>query len=471
MFHSRTRVHRLSPHARCAVCGPALGASQPWVAAMIVGIALLISPCGMFAQHGGGGGGGGRGLLGSGTGANAGRPGGVSEKDDLKNFHQAMAVMATAEQRAAFAKISQYAQAAIDQLQAFRESLHQVPSGSPLSDRATAVERAIEQARAGNQNFLTSFSPAQKSGLKDITGKLAKADSEVDKQIKTFNQAVQTPKPEGEQIASSAASLDKQFASFQSEQLALGREMGVLLPADGQELAFNLPPVTSSVNVAGQPVSIVTSGDVSRTSSENGHNTFSLKLTADLSDLQQNITSIVRSELTRSPRCGERIEIHEATLTPLPPASLVVAHLHYEHWICPPAASPTELAGGDGEIEIKLTASLEPNARLQLGSEIIRVDADRFLRDLLRSGDLGETLSEQIAASVLSAMQKGADLKTALPPAAEASATLEKAQFQNAGAGQLSLVLDGQLQFSDEQTKLFATQLKQRLSAQQTSPP
>jgi hypothetical protein len=31
------------------------------------------------------------------------------------------------------------------------------------------------------------------------------------------------------------------------------------------------------------------------------------------------------------------------------------------------------------------------------------------------------------------------------------------------------LVLDGELRFSDDQTKEFANQLKQRLSAQQTS--
>jgi hypothetical protein len=85
---------------------------------------------------------------------------------------------------------------------------------------------------------------------------------------------------------------------------------------------------------------------------------------------------------------------------------------------------------------------------------------------LLRSGDLGATLRDQIAASLLSALQKGTDLKATLPPVAQGSATLQKVQFQDAGASQLNLVLDGELQFSDEQTQQFAVQLKQRLSAQ-----
>jgi hypothetical protein len=414
----------------------------------------------------------------TGAGAGTGLGSGVSTKDDLKDFHQAMAIQATDEQRVAFAKIAQYTQAASDRLKAFRDLSQKVPASSPLSDRATtldqALDQAIAQARAGNHNFLASFSTKQKSGLKDIAKKLEKADSDLDKQVKALDQIVQivqTSKSGAESIASSAASLDKELASFQDVQLALGREMGILLSTDGQDLTFNLPKVTNSINVAGQPVSIQASGAVSRqstgTPAENGRNLFTLKLTADLSEVQQNITVILRSQLTRSPRCGERLEVQQATLTPLAPASLVVARVHLERWVCPPGQeSPMEVAGGDGTIEVKLTPSVEQKTGLGLISEITRVDAERFLRDLLRSGDLGDTLRQQIAASVLSTLQKGTDLKTTLPPAAQQSATLQKAQFQDAGAGQLSLLIEGQLQLSDEQTQQFAAQLKQPQSAQ-----
>ena len=433
------------------------------MAVLIIGIALLASSSRTLAQRSGGGGG--HGMTPGGGGA--GLASGVNEKDDLKNFHQAMAVQATDEQRAAFAKLAQYTQDASDRLKAFRDLLQKVSASSPLSDRATTLDQAIEQARASNKNFIASFSPKQKSGLKDIAKKLEKADSDLDKQVKTLDQIVQivhTSKSDGEPIASSAASLAKQLATFQDEQLALGREMGILLPTDVQDLTFNLPKVTNSINVAGQPVSISASGIVSRQSAgtnENGRNLFSLKLTADLSDVQHNITAILRSKLTRSPRCGERLEIQQATLTPMAPASLVVVRVHFERWVCPPGQeSPMEVAGGDGTIEVKLTPSVEQKAGLGLISEITRVDAERFLRDLLRSGDLGDTLREQIAAAVLSAMQKGTDLKATLPPAAQSSATLQKAQFQDAGAGQLSLLLEGQVQFSEEQTQQFAAQLK-----------
>jgi hypothetical protein len=436
------------------------------IAITIIAIALLTAPASLFAQRGGGG----HGMMSTGMGNSAGRPDGVEEKDPLKDFHRAMAVQATPDQRSAFAKIAQYTETAGDQLHAFRESLRQVSASSALSDRTTALDQAIARARAGNQNFLTSFSPTQKSGLKEVTGKLEKAESELDKQIKTLDQILQTPKPDAEQLSASAAALDKGLAGFQNEQLSLGSEMSILFPAAGAGVTFTLPQVTNSIDVAGQSVAFPASGGISRTSAENGVNLFNLKVVADLSDLQQNVSEILRSQLNRSPRCGERIEVMQATFNPLAPAGLVVADLHFERWVCPPNQGPTEVASGEGTLEVKLTPLVDAKTGLALAPEISRVQANGLLRDLLRSGDLGVTLRDQIAAALLSTLQKGVNLKAALPPAAQNSATLQKAEFQDAGSDQLTMILDGQLQFSDEQTAQFAAQLKQKLAAQSASP-
>jgi hypothetical protein len=485
-------------------------AAAPFQSALLVaGFALLATPTPTLAQRGGGGGGN---IGAPGPGAAGGRNvmpiicvhdcpalrDGLSADDSLKDFHRAMAVQATDEQRAAFTTIAHHIQDASERLQAFRESLRKTPAGSPpteekstegklpdgkLPESAISVIQAIAKARAANQNFLTSFSAAQESGLKDATRKLASADSDLDKQSRTFDQLVHSPKPESEQLANSAANLDKTLASFQSEHLALGKEMSILFSSDGQELTFNLPPVTKTIDVAGQTLSILTSGTVSRLPSaastgaasavavESGRNLFNLKLTADLSDLQQNITAILRAQLTRSPRCGERIEIQQATLIPLAPSSLVVANVHYERWVCPSRESPMEVTSGEGEIEVKLSAAVDPKTGLILLPEISRVTAAGSLRDLLRSGDLGETLRDQIAASLFATLQKTADLNTDLPPAIRESATLQKAQFQQAGVEQLNLVLEGQFPLSDVQTGQLNAQLQQRQSAQGTPAP
>jgi hypothetical protein len=414
----------------------------------------------------------------------------LNTEDALKDFRRSMALQATADQRAAFAKVSQYAEAAAEQLQALRKSLQ--PNAAP-AERASALDQSIEKARASTQNFLASLSTAQKSGLPDLIKRLTKADYDLDRQIKALDQMLLTPKPDNEPLAGAAAALDKAFASFESEQRALAREMSIFFDADEAGVAFSLPPVINSITIDGAEITIPTSGAVLRQSSgtsgatpspvaatapaENAKNIFTLKFVADLSDVQQNITAILRAALNRAPRCGERINIQQASLNPLAPdSSLVAADLHFERWVCPAAQaraslgspSPTEIADGNAVFEVKLTPSLEA-AQLNLAAEITRVEATGMLRNELRSGDLGVTLRDQIAAALLDAFQKSADVKRTLPPVAQTSAVLQKAQFQDAGADQLNLVLDGQLQFSEEQTKQFAAQLKQRLSAQGTT--
>ena len=477
-------------------------------ATLLLALALVAAPRTVLAQRGAGGAGN------VGDPANGGTVGrnsiplicvhdcpslreGLNADDTLKNFRQALAVQATSEQRAAFAKIAQYTQTARDcletfRLQTLRRSLTEAPTSPAPADQAASLTQALEQARAGNQNFLNSFSEAQKSGLKDATAKLAKADFDLDKQIKTLDQSLHTPKPEPDLI-NAAAALEKELAAFQNAQLALASEMSILF-SPGEDATFSLPPATNSIALAGQSINIPTTGAVSRVyqrepTPETSQapapvpDLFRLHLVADLSDLQLNVADILRHPLARSPRCGERIEVRQATLTPQAPAALLTATLHFEHWVCPAGQYPMEVAGGDATLEVKLTPSVEAsfeqtpgqklapsaspgNPRLTLASEITSVEATGFLRDSLRIGDLGATLRDQITAALLSPLQKAADPKATLPSAAQPNATIQKVRFQDDGADQLSLIIEGKLQFTAAQLEQFAAQLKQRLAAQ-----
>jgi len=451
--------------------------------AIALAIALLASPARMLAQHGGGR---------SQPGANSKPvicvhdcidPHSALGDDDDRNLERLMAVQATPDQITSFNTLLKDVGAARDRLQSFIK-LEQAPDASAPSDPPAMLDQSVEKIRTASQNFLASFSPVQKSGLKDITKKVETADFDLDKQRSAFDRTLQSTKPDNAPVAASAANLDTALATFQKQQLALGREMSVVLPSDGQDLSFILPSVKTAIDVVGRSISIPLSGATARASAADSHDQFSLRVVADFSDLQQNITGVLRALLSRSPRCGERLEIKHALLTPLDPASLVVVGLHFERWICP-GGSPMELASGEATVEVKLIASVDQNpagqnsveqnsikasAGLHLASEFGRVDAEGLLRDSLLSGTLGDTVREQVAASLYPAMQKAANLKATLPPVAQESATLQKAQFQDAGAGQLRFVLDGQFQLSDEQTKQFAAQLKQPMSAE-TSPP
>ena len=504
MFHKRRRVSVLSAHGVYLRGVFARRRSAPAIA-LCLAITLSTSPARMLAQHGGGGR--------SQPGVNS-KPvicvhdcvdphTGLGDDDD-RNLERVMAVQATPDQTTSFNNLLKDVQAARDQLQSFTrvpaKVLQNAPAVSPPSDPAAILDQTLEKLRAASQHLLASFSPVQKSGLKDVTRKVENADSDLDKQRVAFDRTLQAAKADGPPVAASATNLDSALATFQNQQLALGREMSIVLSSDGQDLSFILPSVKTAIDIAGRSISIPLSGATARASAADSRDQFSLRVVADFSDLQQNITGILRSLLTRSPRCGERLEIQHASLIPLDPASLVVVRLHFERWICP-GGTPMELASSEGTVEVKLTPSIEqskigqskieqtkndenktdqnktasnsiePRPSLHLASEFGRVDADGLFRESLLSGSLGDTMREQIAAALFPAMEKAASFKVTLPPVAQDSTTFRKTQFQDAGAGQLRLVLDGQLQLSDEQTKQFAAQLKQSMSAQETSPP
>jgi hypothetical protein len=241
----------------------------------------------------------------------------------------------------------------------------------------------------------------------------------------------------------------------------------------GHELTFKIPPVKIPVEIANQPIAIIASGVISQVAAERGENVFRLELIADLSDLQQNITQVLRSQLDRSDRCGERIAIQNATLTPLAPASLVVARLHFERWSCIKVFGkerPNKLVGGNGTLEVKFTPAVEEDSTLRLVPEVGRIEAEGPLGELLRSGSIGTALREKITKALLSAMQKGTNFKATLPPVAQDYAKILNAQFRDGGTGNLDVVLDGEIRISNEQIKLLGNQLKERLSSQGAPP-
>src|SRR5438270_2830227 len=220
------------------------GTSFPCLFLAIFGFSMLATSA--LPQHGGGGGGIGGG--GGGT-SGAGRPSGVAERDDLKSFHRAMVLQATAQQSALFTSAVQNAEAASAQLHAFRETLQKAPASSDSPERAATLHDSIEMVRKSNQSFLASFSGAQKSALKDITKQLAKEDSDLARQLQAFDQGIQSAKPASELLASTA-NLDKVLTNFEGEQLAIGREMSIVIAPTGEQLSFNLPAMPNSLTIA-----------------------------------------------------------------------------------------------------------------------------------------------------------------------------------------------------------------------------
>ncbi len=439
----------------------------PNLITVVLAATLLVCPCGMMAQHGGGGGTGGGSAGGGGLSGAGGRATGVSEKDELKDFRQVLAVQASSQQIVQYASMVKIAEAASAELRSFQERLDREKGGSELVSRGVTLDQALERARVENKKFLDGLSERQKSGLKEISKKLTKADSDLEQQAKVLDQVVADAKSVLQQIASSAQSLDHALTSFRSQQADLGKEMSIGTASKGPDSVFAIPPVRNSIHFGDQAIAITTSGVISKGVAEAGQNTFKLELTADISDLQQNITEVLRMRLNKAERCGEQIAIQNASLTPQTPSSLVVVQLHFERWACFGRDTVNEMAEGNGTIEVKLTPAVGEDGTLRLAADIGRVDATGLVGDSLRSGSLGQAVRDAVAQSVFFSMRQGADFKVTLPATAQGYATLRRAQFQGTGSGKLMAVLDGEIRVSDEKATALSGELKGRSSSQE----
>ncbi|MFZ0299169.1 MAG: hypothetical protein WAM13_12535 [Candidatus Sulfotelmatobacter sp.] len=429
-----------------------------------MGASLLAYPCGMLAQHGGGAAGRG-GESAGGLSAPTGIASGVSEKDELKGYREVLAVQATSQQVVQFAAMAKVSEAAGTELRGFREELGKENGGSGLAGRSATLDQALEKARAENKKFLDGLSERQKSGLKEVIKRLAKADSDLEQQAKALDQAEADAKAVGQLIAGAAEGLDRALTSFRSQQADLGRQMSIGAASTGQDFAFHLAPVKSSINFRNQPVVITTSGVISEGIAEGGQNTFKLELAADLSDLQDNMTAVLAAQLNKAETCGERIGIRNATLSPRDPATLVMVQLHYERWACFGRDTVNEMAEGNGTIEMKLTAAVGEDGTLRLVPQVGRIDAEGLIGELLRSGSLGDAVRDAVAQSVQSTVREGGDFKVNLPAAAQGYATLRHAQFEGTGAGRVIAVLDGEIRVSSEKATALTSELRGRSSS------
>ncbi len=187
-------------------------------------ITTLAYSCTMVAQRGAA-------SVGGGTagGSAMGRSGpatGLDEKDDLKTFHETLALQANSQQIIEYKLMMKDTESASAELRAFLEQAAKENNASAIADRDKAFEQALEKARAENTAFLQKLSDRQKAGLRDTIKKLVKTNSDLAQVAKVLPLAIDT-KTGGSLIANSAQSLQRTLTSFQNQQADLGEEMSI----------------------------------------------------------------------------------------------------------------------------------------------------------------------------------------------------------------------------------------------------
>lgn len=85
----------------------------------------------------------------------------------------------------------------------------------------------IDDVEHYNRRLLASFSKAQETGLKNLTKQLSKSHSIVVRHARTVQQLMEPGTVVPEQLATGAANLEKALSDFRTDQIRLGRDMGI----------------------------------------------------------------------------------------------------------------------------------------------------------------------------------------------------------------------------------------------------
>jgi hypothetical protein len=434
---------------------------------LVLAGAFLALPCSMLAQRGAGGGHTGGGLAGGGGLSGGGGPGsGLDVKDDLKDFHETLALQATSQQVIDYKAMIAATDNAGAELKSFLTVADEANSATLAAQDKNLIQ-AFQLAVTLNTNFLQKLSDRQKNGLKETVKKLDKVESEVAQQAKALDLEIEAAKSGGPQIAASAQNLERSLATFRSQQIDLGGEMSIGGAGGDQGVILNLRPVKSSMNFSGRDVEITTSGAISKAVLQTVPDSFHLELITDMSDLQRNLSQVLRTQLDRSDSCGEQIAVRTAVLSASGPASVAQVQLHYERWSCFGKGISNEMVEGDGTIFVKLTSSIAEDGTLHLIPVIGRVDAPGAVCEQLKSGALGEMVRDKIAESLLAVIERATDYKTVLPAPAQGKVTLHNARFEGTGTGKVSMILDGDVVISHDSLTALANQLH----SSETQPP
>jgi hypothetical protein len=144
----------------------------------------------------------------------------------LKDFKRAVALQASPDQVVQFRRLTESTQAARKSAQDLSK-LAEKASKTDLFRSTNPLVGALEEVQTDNQKFLQTFSAVQKSGLKEVTKKLGKANSDVMKRNKGLTQDLERSRIAGLQISGIAEKLDKALSDLEARQLAIGSEMGI----------------------------------------------------------------------------------------------------------------------------------------------------------------------------------------------------------------------------------------------------
>jgi hypothetical protein len=184
--------------------------------ALLLIVAFLLGAHDLAAQR--------RGRAGGNAGPGKAAPDGMPEVTD---FERQLEIQATPDQFSQFNLLSQSIEAAGHRVQAFMKLAGAESHPTDYVLQVIGLRDLLEKAEDDSEIFLGSFSAKQKSRLKAPSKKMVKAEADLSKHITVLDQEAEQPALDREHLVRLTEDLEKSLANLKTEQMHLGKLMGI----------------------------------------------------------------------------------------------------------------------------------------------------------------------------------------------------------------------------------------------------
>jgi hypothetical protein len=150
-----------------------------------------------------------------------------AEDPDVATFKHAVAEQATDEQVEQFHQMVKSTEAARQQAHDLQVLGSKSGDSENLTSKATTLQNFLERALSDTQNFRRSFTDSQEATLKNQAKKLTKSEAAVSKRAKAMAQQLEQGTPNAGRLGNDAANVEKEIVVLQSDQISLGKQMGI----------------------------------------------------------------------------------------------------------------------------------------------------------------------------------------------------------------------------------------------------
>ena len=157
----------------------------------------------------------------------AGPTGGDGPNAELETLTRAVAIQARPDQLEYFHSTIEGTDSALEQsreLQRLGPAANSIPI---VNSKSLQLRDTLDDVDHFYRRFLASFSKRQESELKPLCKRVRKSYSFVAKESKRVQQLMEPGKIVPDRLISGAANLEKALSDFRTDQIRLGREMGI----------------------------------------------------------------------------------------------------------------------------------------------------------------------------------------------------------------------------------------------------